>query len=187
MQINKANIDETEKLRLIAKGNNKALQWLYKHSFGTTLKMVLRLGGSEDEAWDVFQDAVTVLYDQCQQADFSLQCKINTYITSIARNLWLKTKSKDLSVSMPDEWETPAEAALDLDFFLQQEAQYQQLHSSLNQLGDSCSKILKAFYFEKKSIQQITDELGYTNATNTKTQKFKCLARLKKIMNPEKD
>jgi hypothetical protein len=51
----------------------------------------------------------------------------------------------------------------------------------LDKLGDPCSKMLKAFYFNKKSMQEICTEFGYTNADNAKTQKYKCLTRLKKL------
>jgi hypothetical protein len=41
--------------------------------------------------------------------------------------------------------------------------------------------LMRAFYFENKSMVQIGEQFGYTNADNAKTQKYKCLTRLKKI------
>jgi RNA polymerase sigma factor (sigma-70 family) len=185
MVVSTTYIDEQEKLQLIALGDKKGLEWLYKHSFSTTKKMVIKYGGDEDEAWDVFQDAVTVLFDQCKQENFGLNCRINTYITAIARNLWLKKKARNPMVSMPEEWEVPAQADADIDGFLLKEKQYDQLHDALEALGAPCNTLLKAFYFQKKSMQEISADFGYTNAENAKNQKFKCLARLKKIFNKE--
>jgi hypothetical protein len=34
---------------------------------------------------------------------------------------------------------------------------------------------------QKKGMQEIADDFGYTNADNAKTQKYKCLMRLKKL------
>jgi hypothetical protein len=48
-------------------------------------------------------------------------------------------------------------------------------------LGEPCKSLLHAFYIEKKSMQEIAGSFGYTNAENAKTQKYKCLMRLKKI------
>ena len=161
-------IDEQAKLQLIAIGDKKGLEWLYKQSFITTKKMVIKYGGDEDDAWDVFQDAVSVLYDQCKQDNFSLNCRINTYITAIARNLWLKRKARNPVISLPDEWEIPANAEADIEGFLLKEKQYDQLHEALETLGDPCNKLLNAFYFQKKSMQDISIDFGYTNAENAK-------------------
>jgi hypothetical protein len=48
-------------------------------------------------------------------------------------------------------------------------------------LGEPCKSLLEAFYIEKKNMQEIAVGFGYTNAENAKTQKYKCLMRLKKI------
>jgi hypothetical protein len=52
---------------------------------------------------------------------------------------------------------------------------------ALNSLGEPCKSLLKAFYIEKKSMDQIALLFGYTNADNAKNQKYKCLMRLKKL------
>ena len=43
------------------------------------------------------------------------------------------------------------------------------------------SQLLLAFYLQKKGMQEIAASFGYTNADNAKTQKYKCLMRLKKL------
>ena len=48
-------------------------------------------------------------------------------------------------------------------------------------LGEPCKSLLEAFYIEKRSMPEIAAHFGYTNADNAKTQKYKCLMRLKKI------
>ena len=51
----------------------------------------------------------------------------------------------------------------------------------MDQLGYPCNELLKAFYLESKNMQDIAEKFRYTNAENAKTQKYKCLTRLKKI------
>ncbi len=55
------------------------------------------------------------------------------------------------------------------------------MHHSLDQLGEPCKTILRDFYLYNKSMEEITDKFGYTNADNAKTQKYKCLQRLKAL------
>lgn len=63
----------------------------------------------------------------------------------------------------------------------ERESHYSQLNQALNQLGEPCASLLRAFYTQDKSMQQIASEFGYTNPDNAKTQKYKCLTRLRKL------
>jgi RNA polymerase sigma factor (sigma-70 family) len=173
--------DEQETLQGIALGHKKSLEWVYKHCFTTTKKMVIKLGGDTDEAWDVFQEAITILYQKCSTEGISLECRINTYLTSVSRNLWLKRFKQIANTNSPAEWEEIEDVTVDVDVFLQKEKDLTLLENMLEKIGDPCQKMLIAFYFQKKSMQQICEDFGYTNADNAKTQKYKCLTRLKKL------
>ena len=50
----------------------------------------------------------------------------------------------------------------------------------MENLGEPCKTILKDFYIYKLSMEEISDKFGYTNSDNAKTQKYKCLQRLKR-------
>jgi DNA-directed RNA polymerase specialized sigma24 family protein len=69
----------------------------------------------------------------------------------------------------------------DINSYKEKEMHYQSLDQALDQLGEPCRSLLKAFYHEDKNMQQIAAEFGYTNPDNAKTQKYKCLNRLRKI------
>ena len=55
------------------------------------------------------------------------------------------------------------------------------MENTLSKIGEPCKSLLEAFYIHKKTMPEIADAFGYTNADNAKTQKYKCLVRLKKI------
>ena len=63
----------------------------------------------------------------------------------------------------------------------QRNRDFQRMEESLNSLGEPCRSLLKAYYLEMKSMNDIACDFGYTNADNAKNQKYKCLMRLKKI------
>ncbi len=50
---------------------------------------------------------------------------------------------------------------------------------ALAKLKDSCVKLLQKFYFEKMNWEAISQQLGYSSADSAKTQKNKCMAKLK--------
>ncbi len=74
-------------------------------------------------------------------------------------------------ISIEDEFETHEKR--NSDFILMEHA--------LNKIGEPCKSLLEAYYFQKKNMPEIAVAFGYTNADNAKTQKYKCLVRLKKI------
>ena len=174
--------NEEEILKSIALGEKKGLEWIYSNCFSTTEKMVLKFGGNYDEAWDIFQDAVTIFFEKCSKEGIELNCRISTYITSITKNLWIKKMSSLKNIrTIDEEKDDIAESSNDVDTYLQKEKDLTLLDGALELLGDPCKKLIIAFYYNKKSMQEICTEFGYTNADNVKTQKYKCLTRLKKI------
>lgn len=182
LQILTTYSEEQELLEQLSRGEKKALEWIYKHCFETTEKMVLKMNGSYDEAWDIFQEAVTVFYEKVSKDGVTLNCRINTYITSISKNLWLnRVKQLNKTARSIDDEFDKADTTKDVSSYIEKEQELERLMVALDKLGEPCSKLLKVFYFGKKNMQQITTEFGYTNTDNAKNQKYKCLNRLKKI------
>ncbi|WP_373560884.1 RNA polymerase sigma factor [Sphingobacterium sp. 1.A.4] len=146
--------------------------------------MILNNKGTEDEAKDIFQEAMIVLYDKITQAEgFELSSKLNTFLYSICRRLWLKQLNRrNLSLDSIDQENLDIP---DMDSALEsheaEEVKFNQMEAAMANLGEPCASILKEFYIKKKSMQEICDQLGYTNADNAKNQKYKCLQRLKKL------
>ncbi|WP_449435096.1 RNA polymerase sigma factor [Pedobacter steynii] len=62
---------------------------LYKSAFPGVAKYISRLGGSFEEAKDVFQDALIVYFEKTaiQSSAFNND---TAYLVGIAKNLWLK-------------------------------------------------------------------------------------------------
>src|SRR6201990_241012 len=62
---------------------------LYKKAFPAVAKYVSRLGGSFDEAKDVFQDALVIYYEKAVLKSSALNNDTG-YLVGIAKNLWLR-------------------------------------------------------------------------------------------------
>ena len=63
---------------------------------------------------------------------------------------------------------------------LNKESDLDKMNQSLVELGEPCATLIKDFYIQKLSMDDIAEKFGYTNADNAKNQKYKCLQRLKK-------
>ena len=52
----------------------------------------------------------------------------------------------------------------------------------IEQLGETCKKVLMYYYFEEMSMQDIADKLGFENNDTAKTKKYKCKKKLDELI-----
>jgi RNA polymerase sigma factor (sigma-70 family) len=178
----KLEINEKDLLKGLAKNEKKAVETIYRDNYTMVQSLIINNNGSFDDAQDVFQEAMIVLYEKAQTPGFELTCQIKTYVYSVARRIWLK-KLQQASKFSGDignaENVVPVEE--DIEEHQQRDLEFEMMHKAIQGLGEPCRGLLEAFYLKKKNMQEIAQGFGYTNAENAKTQKYKCLIRLKKI------
>jgi RNA polymerase sigma factor (sigma-70 family) len=176
--------DDEALIRSLAIGDSKAINFIYKTNYPTIEKMVFKMNGSMEEAYDVFQDSMTILYEKAKANDLELSCKLNTYLTSIAKHIWMRklsSKKRQSFTILHDDVDYQVAVEDDVDRFVEFEKNVSKLSACFEQIGEPCNSILKAFYVQNKSMNTIAEEFGYTNPENAKTQKYKCLNRIRKL------
>jgi len=177
-----------EGLRL---SDNAVIRSVYKKFYPAIMRMVLNNNGTEQEAKDVFQESVLVLYHHVQKQNFILSCALQTYLYSVAKRLWLKQIHKKSSTLKLDErfyeGDDFAEAESKVDVYEEREQNLDKMHESIASLGEPCKTLLTDFYMARLGMDEIAEKFGYTNADNAKNQKYKCLQRLKKIFFLDKE
>ncbi len=182
--ISSIEVSDTEIIAGIAVGDNRIINKIYKSFFPSIAHMIVSNNGSNDEAKDVFQEAVMVLYDKITQQQFELNSKLSTFLYAVSRRLWLKQLSRKghtLNTTDISDFEDILHVEEDIQEHQEIENQFEQMNEAMHQLGEPCQTLLKDFYIKNLSMQEITEKFGYTNSDNAKTQKYKCLQRLKKI------
>jgi len=174
---------DSEVILGILNNSESALKRLYVAYFPMVLQLVINNNGNEDDAKDIYQEAIIVLYNKVKSGDFELSSKLKTYIYSICRRLWLKRLThlnryggdiRDFEDFLPGDVDTGEQHN-------ERDIQFNKMNSALQQLGEPCKTIMEDFYINNRSMQDICERFGYTNADNAKTQKYKCLQRLKKL------
>ena len=173
---------ENSLIKGLASNNKQAIESIYKDNFTVIQGFILKNNGTVDEARDIFQEAMIVLYQKALTGQFELTCQLRTYIFSVCRRLWLKrlqqmnrfsNNTDHIAETISVEEEIEAHEKYNSDINL--------MENAMSKLGEPCKSLLDAYYTQKKNMQDIATEFGYTNADNAKTQKYKCLMRLKKI------
>lgn len=134
-------------------------------------RLVLNNNGTEDEAKDIYQDAILIFWQKAKNPEFQLTSKISTFIYSICQNLWrkeLERKSR-LSGEIKEESEV-------LDFDRQERIKI--INQAIQSMGDTCRKVLTHYYFDNMSMSDIAKKMGFANADTAKTKKYKCKKEL---------
>ncbi len=178
----KPEFTEQALLKGLAENDSKAIETIYKDNFNMVQNYILNNNGTYDEARDIFQEAMIALYEKAQSESFVLTCKINTYVYSICRRLWLKRLQQLGRYSnQVDGLEETVQVEEDLEIHEKRNTDFAIMERALNSLGEPCRSLIEGFYIKKLDMQALSKEFGYTNADNAKTQKYKCLMRLKKL------
>ena len=159
-----------------------ALNKLYVAYFPMVLQFILNNNGDEDDAKDVYQEAIIVLYNKIKSGSFELSSKLKTYIYSVSRRIWLKKLAQQSrKTNNIADFEDVLVVEEDMEQHEQKDMQFDKMKVALDSLGEPCKTIIQDFYIHNQTMQDICEKFGYTNADNAKTQKYKCLQRLKKI------
>jgi len=175
-------------LAALAAGERTATEQIYRQNYHIISGWLIKNGCSSTDAADVFQEAMVVLYGKAEDENFRLTCSAGTYLFAISKHLWYKKvqkQSREPALLQHDPGTEDDEFGGvyedDINVHHEREAHYEQLNTALDQVGEPCRSLLKAFYHQDKSMQEIAADFGYTNPDNAKTQKYKCLARLRKL------
>jgi len=166
---------DNEILANISKGEESALDFLYKKYYRMMTKLVMTNNGTEQEAKDIYQDALIVFWQKVMKGDLILTSKISTYIYSICQNLW--RKELDRKSRLTNEKRERSET---MDY--EREERGRIVHECIGELGETCQKILTYFYFDGMSMLDIAEKLGFANTDTAKTKKYKCKQRLDKLV-----
>ncbi|MFC0772777.1 RNA polymerase sigma factor [Terrimonas alba] len=178
------NQENNERILLqgLARNDKKAVETIYKENYSTVQSLVINNNGSADDAKDIFQEAMIILYEKARSGTFELNCLIKTYVYSVARRLWLKKlQQASRYTGELGNAEGVVQVEDDIEGHARRDAEFEMMEKAISGLGEPCKSLLEAFYLQKRNMQEIAANFGYTNAENAKTQKYKCLMRLKKI------
>jgi len=175
-------LNEKAQLEGLARNDKEVIEAIYKAHYNMIQSLIINNNGNYDDAKDIFQETMIVLYEKSRSGNFELNCQLKTYIYSVARRLWLK-KLNQLQRYAGDIGNISETAPVedDLEQHDQQNTDFNMMEKAMSGLGEPCKTLLEAFYLQKRTMTGIAVQFGYTNADNAKNQKYKCLARLRKL------
>lgn len=159
----------------IQQGDKATIESLWKELFPAVMRWVVTCGGHEEDAKDVFQDALLIIYDKSKDPGFRLTSKFSTYFLGICRNLvgnlFQKKYKRDVTIS--EELKYIEDEPVD---YVERDKK-KLFDQARAQLGADCRQLLDLF-FQGVSMLEIAQTLGFASDGYAKRRKHQCKERL---------
>jgi RNA polymerase sigma factor (sigma-70 family) len=154
------------------------LQSIFQEYQPMVVNYVLANSGNEEDARDVFMDAIEALYRRLSTRELLLTSKFSTFLFEVCRRLWYKQLRRKkfqsgVTIEHPMVFNRPFE--LEPHFELTEE--YKLLREKFGELQEDCRKLLLLSWHSGKDMAAIAKELNFTYAYARK-RKHVCKERL---------
>lgn len=157
-----------------ASGNTEWITACYRQVFPAVARYISRRGGTWDEASDIFQDSLVILFEKKKEGRLPEHIRENAYLFGIAKHGWSRyCETSRRSEQLGENAETIPEP----------ETESQPVAKKLLRLletgGQRCLDLLKAFYYDKLPPEKAAEQFGYSGVRSVTVQKYKCLEKIR--------
>jgi RNA polymerase sigma factor (sigma-70 family) len=164
------------------RNKKKAFQYLRRSSKKLVYHIVLKNGGSELEAENVFEETVEEVFQKILTKEYDQKkASLVTFVSAVAKNKWLyKSRSnnnrrKQERRFLELQQDNTGRNLNETDFT---EEQFQKMVHALQSLGEPCLSIISQYYLKGKKLKDVAKELGITEDA-VKQRRKRCIEKLK--------
>jgi RNA polymerase sigma factor (sigma-70 family) len=162
---------------------NQPVQFLYQNYYTGVASMIYNKGGNSEDVADIFQETVLTLVDKVKSNQFRGDSSIKTFMTAVARNLWLhelRTRGRrnqrevnyvSLNTTEVDTVERPFS-----------KGNTDTMKTIFESVGAVCTQILIGYYYDNLSMRQLLEKFNYENEQVLRNRKSKCMKKLKALL-----
>lgn len=168
----------------IRKGeDSKILEFLYDTVLPDVKKMVYKYRGSEDEAYDMFQEGILKFYSYVKTQKFDEKHKVGGFIYTVCKNLYIDyLRRQNKNIHMDDlHPESFSEEAVSLEKIISNEKEAKILEL-FSKIGEVCKDLLILSYYHDLTMKEISVKMGFNSEDVAKTKKYKCKQRLLQLV-----
>jgi len=168
---------DQEIIQGLKSGKSYAVKFLAKEFLPVISYFISKNSGSEEDAKDVFQDALFIIIEKIHNNDFEVQGALSTYLFAICKHLWLIELDRQKAAKnyqlrhLIESKEIDSSELVDSVFY---ENVFRQCFNAMDEISQ---KILKMYWMEI-SPTEIAEKLGYSYGYVRK-RKSECMKELK--------
>ncbi len=147
---------------------------LYKKAFFSVTRYIARMGGSLEEAEDVFQDALLIYYEKITSTPTQTIVNEKAYLLGIAQKLWLQHYRAGSNNVPLNDFDTEIEP--------QEQHATEKILRYLETAGKKCMELLKAYYYDGLQVGNVATLFGYSSIHSATVAKYKCLEKVRETV-----
>lgn len=181
----KKSYSDSELLRALqTTESDEAIRQLYRSNFNIVSIYIKNNKGNDEDAEDIFQNIIITFMQIVKENKFRGESSINTFIYSLARHAWLnELKRRGRAQLREEKFEKEIERIEpDISQYLISNEIKERIQQLLDNIGETCKKILLAFYYDELAIKEILELLDYENEQVVRNKKYKCLKQLEQVL-----
>jgi len=179
-------LGDEELLAAIRQGSglNNAIKSIYRDHFESMAWLIKNNNGSQQDAEDIFQEVLVSFIGLVQKDKFRGESTVKTFLFSMTRHTWLnELKKKGRSDVRELKYERAKDQQeVDVSHMIVEREAKKQVMDVVEQLGETCKKILVMFYYENLSMKEILEKMDYENEQVIRNKKYKCLKQLEQMI-----
>jgi RNA polymerase sigma factor (sigma-70 family) len=166
-------VTTTDCIAALQSGDAGALRRLYAQFSPEVLQWMRHHGGSVEDARDVFQSALVILFEQVRAGELDLSADFGTILMGLCRTIWKKNRADSAPTSAinNDQYEEAWSEHIAV------EEKNRLFRQCFRLLGPKCQVIL-AFFFDGHPLDFICEQVGESNLERIVRRKDTCKDQL---------
>jgi RNA polymerase sigma factor (sigma-70 family) len=172
----KKRLKEKELIAALKEGREDALLQLYRDNYTSVRNYITRNNGTYDDAEDVLQDAVIVVWEKVKLNQLELHVKLSTFVFAVVKNKWLKQLRKNGRIDYVEEHFKSPSVEVNEEQMVDERVTL--VKDMVEKLDDVCKKLLTYFYYHEMEMDKIAENMGFANANVAKSKKYQCFKKL---------
>ncbi|WP_211999839.1 RNA polymerase sigma factor [Chitinophaga sp. HK235] len=160
--------------------DTRLVQEIYERFAGKIRRFITQHQGSDEDAADIFQEAIMDLYHQARHKELRLTCPFEPFFLLICKRKWLNELKKrgrqPVTKKLDDLYDVGEDVFAAAEKVVQEEAQAGMFLEQFARLGEKCREILGR-YLAGEAQEQIAQAMGVTYGYLRK-KKSECMATL---------
>ncbi len=168
---------DNEYIRGLIENDKAIIQKIYDDYLPRIRNFITKNRGTENDAWEIFQEALIIIMKKAKAANFKLSSNFYTFLYGVCRNLWGNELQKKYRTEVTIDDTLKYKSNTDYEKELIQSEQFYLYREKFAMLRERCQELLN-HYFNGKKFRMIANLMGYASESVARKEKHKCQQHL---------
>jgi RNA polymerase sigma factor (sigma-70 family) len=162
-----------EFIRGILEHDELVIRHIYNENFRKVSQLVCSNSGNPDDAADVFQESLIVIYNKIKEGKLILTASFDTYLYAVAKMVWKAEWRKKINFVSDEKANKELLADEDIQHNIVQDEKFKLVWEYFEKISSDCQKVIRMF-LDGMSIDEVTNNMGYSSQQHTKNRRLRC-------------